>query len=137
MQECVRVGEYEACRSWDWPRAVPVMPGEAPISAATLPFNALLRGGLESQSIVFFSTPGTPWLYSGVAISNPSACRMASRSSTTLGGAPAASISALYNGIPSTRESQCVAPAVQVPSPRGGVHGYRNRGADCRQIRQR
>ena len=56
-----------ACRSCDWPRAVPVMPGEAPISAATLPFNALVRGGLDGQSIVFFSTPGTPWLYAQTA----------------------------------------------------------------------
>ena len=45
---------------------------------------------------------GTPWLYSGVAISKPSACRMASRVAPTLGGVPAASISALYNGIPSS-----------------------------------
>lgn len=41
------------------------MPGEAPISAATLPFNALFRSGLDSQSLVFFSTPGTPWFVFG------------------------------------------------------------------------
>lgn len=84
-----------ACRSCACPRTVPVIPGEAPITAATLPFNALSRGGLDSQSIVFFSTPGTPWFYSGVAISGASALRMASRSCATLCGTLAASTSAL------------------------------------------
>src|SRR3954471_16866775 len=55
------------------------MPGDAPMMAAGLPFNALPRGGLDNQSIAFFSTPGTPWLYSGVAISKASACRIAAQ----------------------------------------------------------
>ena len=52
--------------------------------AATFPFNALPRGGLDNQSIAFFNTPGTPWLYSGVAISNASACRIAPQILDTL-----------------------------------------------------
>jgi hypothetical protein len=30
------------------------------VPEATLPFNALVRGGLHNQSIVFITTPGTP-----------------------------------------------------------------------------
>jgi hypothetical protein len=66
---------------------VPTTPGDAPITATGFPLSALLRGGRESQSMVFFSTPGTPWLYSGVAMSSASALRTASRSVVTAAGA--------------------------------------------------
>lgn len=88
-----------ACLSCDWPRAVPVIPGDAPMIAAGLPLKALASGGLDSQSIVFLRTPGTPWLYSGAATSSPSAALTAFRRSATTPGAPRDSTSALYRGI--------------------------------------
>jgi hypothetical protein len=51
------------------------MPGEAPINAAGLAFEARCRAAArDRQSIAFLRTPGTPWLYSGVAISSASRC---------------------------------------------------------------
>src|SRR5262245_13958419 len=101
LEQCVRVGKNECLPQLRLGARGSQRARCGAHHAATLPFSALLRGGLDSQSMVFFSTPGTPWLYSGVAMSNPSACRTASRSCTTPDGTPAASISALYSGIPS------------------------------------
>ena len=50
-------------------------------------------GGREAQSIAFFSTPGRPRLYSGVAIRSASASRIASLKAATVSGSPAASTS--------------------------------------------
>src|SRR5437763_15306572 len=69
------------------------MPGDAPMRAAGLPLSALARGGRDSQSMAFFRTPGTPWLYSGVAIKRPSASRTACRSESTALGTVWSSIS--------------------------------------------
>ena len=84
-----------ACRSWLCPRAVPVIPVEAPISPTGLPSSGASRGGREAQSTAFFITPGTPWLYSGVTISTPSAALIACLNPITPGGSPAASTSPL------------------------------------------
>ncbi len=57
-------------------------------------------GGRDSQSIAFFSTPGTELLYSGVAIRRPSAAAIWSLRVYTDSGMPsAASKSPLYRGI--------------------------------------
>ena len=51
-----------------------------------------------SQSSAFFSPPGTEKLYSGVAISTPSAWRMRSRSAATAAGKPCAKTSPSKTG---------------------------------------
>jgi hypothetical protein len=85
----------KAWRSWLWPRAVPVWPGEAPMIPTGLPLSAAFEGGREAQSTAFFMTPGTPWLYSGVTNSTPSAARIAALNAATPAGSPAASTSPL------------------------------------------
>jgi hypothetical protein len=62
--------------------------------ATGFPASGEASGGREAQSIAFFSTPGMPRLYSGVAIRSASAPRIASFSATTGSGSPAASTSA-------------------------------------------
>ena len=56
---------------------MPVTPALAPKIAAGLPLSTEPRGGRDAQSMAFFNTPGTPWLYSGVAMSSASASAMA------------------------------------------------------------
>ena len=73
--------------------AVPPRPVVAPISATGLPAIGEPSGGREAQSTAFFSPPGTPRLYSGVAIRSASASRIASFSATTGSGSPAVSTS--------------------------------------------
>jgi hypothetical protein len=63
--------------------------------AAGLPCSADPRGGREAQSIAFFRTPGTPKLYSGVAMRSASAWRMAALKAVTGSGSPLASASPL------------------------------------------
>jgi hypothetical protein len=52
-------------------------------------------GGRDNQSIAFFATPGIELLYSGVAISRPSAAAILSFSACTGAGTPASSTSPL------------------------------------------
>ena len=81
LQECVRVGEYKCLAQLRLAARGSGHPGRGAHHSGNFTVqSAVPRRGLDSQSIVFFSTPGTPWLYSGVAISNPSAFRMTSRS---------------------------------------------------------
>ena len=74
------------------------------MTATGLPPKTFLMsdGGLESQSIAFFKTPGIELLYSGVTNSKPSALAIvAFNSATRLGMPSAASTSPLYSGMPS------------------------------------
>ena len=66
--------------------------------ATGFPVRTEARAGREAQSMAFFSTPGTQWLYSGVAMSSASASRMARLKAATDGGSPCASTSALKSG---------------------------------------
>ncbi len=66
-----------AWRSWLCPRAVPVCPGEAPIRPTGLPRAAPSAAGARPSRPRSSSRPGTPWLYSGVANSTPSAAAIA------------------------------------------------------------
>ena len=56
--------------------AVPIFPGEAPITAEGLRVNAFLPYGRLAQSMAFFSPPGIERLYSGVTKSTASAAAM-------------------------------------------------------------
>ena len=73
--------------AWLAPTA-PRDPGEALITAAGLPLQTFLSMGREPTSTAFFRTPGIEKLYSGEAMSTPSAARMASRKSATAFGKP-------------------------------------------------
>ena len=61
--------------------------------ATGLPASGDASAGREAQSTAFLSTPGIPWLYSGVAIRSASAERIASLKAATASGSPAASTS--------------------------------------------
>jgi hypothetical protein len=63
------------------------------MTATGLPVSGEASGGRDAQSIAFLSTPGTPRLYSGVAIRTASASRIACLKRTTASGSPAASTS--------------------------------------------
>src|SRR5262249_4032923 len=82
-----------AARRCSCARAVPPRPVEAPMIATGLPVSGDASAGREAQSIAFLSTPGTPRLYSGVAIRTASASRIASLRATTESGSPAVSTS--------------------------------------------
>ena len=51
-----------------WPTAVPMAPGEAPITPEGMCANEFVPQGRLAQSSAFFSAPGTERLYSGVTI---------------------------------------------------------------------
>ena len=69
-------------------------------------------GGLDSQSIAFFRTPGIELLYSGVTIKRPSVAAILVFNSSTIVGMPsAASTSPSYKGIPRMEAISTVAPA--------------------------
>jgi hypothetical protein len=51
--------------------------------------------GREAQSRAFFSTPGMPWLYSGVTMTTPSLLPIDFRRPSTCAGAAAPSSSSL------------------------------------------
>src|SRR3989442_1388452 len=78
----------------------PKRPVEAPITAMGLPRSELSGKGREAQSSAFLSTPGIDPLYSGVAITSPSAPAIASRSLATAGCAGSTSWSESYGGSP-------------------------------------
>jgi hypothetical protein len=88
----VASSDMRMSRRWYCARTVPSMPVLAPRMAADRRASGT-SGGRDAQSIAFLSTPGTEWLYSGVAISSASAAWTRRRSSPTTGGKPAASTS--------------------------------------------
>src|SRR3954464_8129175 len=63
-----------------WPTAVPILPGEVPITADGLRANEFLPQGRLAQSIAFLSAPGIERLYSGVTNSTASTAAIASLS---------------------------------------------------------
>ena len=75
-------------RASAWAQTAPNMPVLAPTTATVLPLNGLSAIGRESQSIAFFSAPGSEWLYSGVETRTASAPATASRSEATVNGSP-------------------------------------------------
>ena len=66
------VAEASTARRLCWPRAVPICPGEAPITAAGMWSKEFWPHGREAQSMAFFSAPGIERLYSGVTNSTAS-----------------------------------------------------------------
>ncbi len=70
-------------------------PAVAPNTATGLQSSGEARCGRDAQSSAFLRTPGTPWLYSGVAMSSASASRIAALNAATGSGSPRASTSAL------------------------------------------
>src|SRR3954452_10854628 len=64
----------------------PKSPVLAPMTAVGLCRSTLSGNGREAQSIAFLSAPGSEALYSGVAISNPSAPSIAAKNSLTTSG---------------------------------------------------
>src|SRR5262245_25124090 len=63
-------------RRWVCAIAVPILPGEAPITPEGFPVNEFFPCGRLAQSIAFLSPPGIERLYSGVT--NSTASRAAS-----------------------------------------------------------
>ena len=61
-----------------WPTAVPIEPGDVPITADGFLVNAFWPHGLLAQSIAFLSAPGIERLYSGVTNRTASTLAMAS-----------------------------------------------------------
>jgi hypothetical protein len=90
LADKLRLAAGDVCSQAACENAVPSLPGVAPIKATRLPRST--RGtssaGRESQSITFLATPGIPPLYSGVAITKPSAAAIWSLSACTLAGIP-------------------------------------------------
>ena len=66
--------------------AVPILPGEAPITADGLRANEFFPRGRLAQSIAFLRPPGIDRLYSGVMNNTASTPAMASFSSFADGG---------------------------------------------------
>jgi hypothetical protein len=78
--------KLSALRTLCWPTALPILPGEAPITADGLCANKFGPRGRLAQSMAFFRTPGTPRLYSGVAKSSASTAAIASLSARPAAG---------------------------------------------------
>jgi hypothetical protein len=68
------------------PTAVPILPGEAPITADGFLVNAFWPYRLLAQSIAFFSAPGMDRLYSGVTKRTASTATIAFLNSVATGG---------------------------------------------------
>jgi hypothetical protein len=68
-------------------RTAPYGPGEAPSSSTGFPLNGcpLIR---DIQSMAFLSPPGREWLYSGEAITTPSAAAILSARRRAGSGTP-------------------------------------------------
>src|SRR5689334_20902011 len=66
--------------------AVPIAPGEVPITPDGLRANEFLPYGRLAQSIAFFSPPGIDRLYSGVTKSTASAAAIAALKAFAGGG---------------------------------------------------
>jgi hypothetical protein len=68
------------------PTAVPILPGDVPITADGFLVNAFVPYGLLAQSIAFLSAPGIERLYSGVTKSTASTEAMAFFNAVATGG---------------------------------------------------
>ena len=68
------------------PTAVPILPGDVPITADGFLVNAFVPYGLLAQSIAFLSAPGMERLYSGVTKSTASTEAMAFLNVVATGG---------------------------------------------------
>ena len=66
--------------------AVPILPGDVPMTAEGLRANEFLPYGRLAQSIAFFNAPGIDRLYSGVTNSTPSTAAIASLNAFATGG---------------------------------------------------
>ena len=66
--------------------AVPIAPGDVPITAEGLRVNEFFPHGRLAQSIAFFSPPGIERLYSGVTNSSASTSAMACFKARATGG---------------------------------------------------
>src|SRR6476469_10191284 len=69
-----------------WPTAVPILPGEVPITPDGLRWNEFWPQGRLAQSIAFLSAPGIERLYSGVTNRTASTLEIASLSATAGAG---------------------------------------------------
>src|SRR4029079_8241378 len=69
-----------------WPTAVPIFPGDVPMTPDGLRGNELLPYGRLAQSIAFLRPPGIDRLYSGVTNSTASTAAMASLRDRAAGG---------------------------------------------------
>src|SRR6185295_8388951 len=68
------------------PIAVPILPGDVPMTAEGLRANEFLPYGRLAQSIAFFNAPGIERLYSGVTNSTASTEAIASLNVRATGG---------------------------------------------------
>ena len=68
------------------PTAVPIFPGDVPMTADGFRVNAFVPYGRLAQSIAFFSAPGMERLYSGVTNSTASTAAIASLNAVATGG---------------------------------------------------
>src|SRR5215510_9408879 len=66
--------------------AVPIAPGDVPITAEGFRANAFSPYGLLAQSIAFLSAPGIDRLYSGVTNNTASTSKMACLKTRATGG---------------------------------------------------
>src|SRR6185437_3898199 len=57
---CGELQKLSALRTFCWASAVPILPGEAPITADGLRVNEFVPYGRLAQSIAFFRLPGMP-----------------------------------------------------------------------------
>src|SRR5689334_6354598 len=69
-----------------WPTAVPIFPGDVPMTPLGLRVKEFFPYGRLAQSIAFFSPPGMDRLYSGVTNSTASTEAMASFNARAAGG---------------------------------------------------
>jgi hypothetical protein len=85
----LNIGELQKAmmlRTCCWPTAVPILPGEVPMTADGLRANEFCPHGRLAQSIAFLSAPGIERLYSGVTNSTASTFAIASLSALPWGG---------------------------------------------------
>lgn len=68
------------------PTAVPILPGDVPMTADGLRANEFLPYGRLAQSIAFFNVSGIDRLYSGVTNNTASTAAIASLNAVATGG---------------------------------------------------
>ena len=73
-------------RTCCWPTAVPILPGDVPMTAVGFRANEFVPHGRLAQSIAFLSAPGMERLYSGVTKSTASTEAMAFLNVVATGG---------------------------------------------------
>src|SRR5688500_3098569 len=85
----LNIGELQKAmmlRTCCWPTAVPILPGDVPITADGFRAKEFFPHGRLAQSMAFFSAPGMERLYSGVTKSTASTAAMASLSALPAAG---------------------------------------------------